>query len=86
MHRVYLHIGREWMIDHGAIIGLFPLRILDSSPEFRHLFYSWRLKGQVLGDFEEAKTIILVDTHIFLSPISPHTLWRRTERGNFGFE
>lgn len=83
---MYLHIGRDWMIPHRAIIGLFPVRILDYSPEFRHLFHSWRLKGQVLGDWDEAKTLVLTDKRIFLSSISPHTLRRRAERGDLSFE
>ena len=83
---MYLHIGRDTMIAYSAIIGLFPLRILNYAPEFRHLVHSWRLSGRVIGDWEDVKTVVLHNARIFLSSISPMTLYRRAERDGFEFE
>lgn len=83
---MYLHIGRDWMLPYGAIIGLFPYEILEASPEFRHLFHTRRIQGRVLGDPDDAKTIVLTDGDIYLSSISPHTLLRRAQRQDLQFE
>ena len=82
---MYLHIGRDWMIAHRSIIGIFPMAILDASPEFRHMCNTWRVEGRVLGRWQDAKTIVLTDEWMFLSSISPFTLLRRVER-LVGFE
>lgn len=83
---MYLHIGRDWMIPYGAIIGFFPYDILELSPELRHLFHTRRLQGLVLGDWQDPKTLILTDREVYLSAISPLTLLRRSERRGFQFE
>lgn len=77
---MYLHLGHDWMIAFDAIIAIFPRQILDMSPEFRHLFHAWRVKGRVRGDWTQAKAVILTDHTLFLSAISPKTLQRRIER------
>lgn len=83
---MYLHIGRDWMIAYRSIVGLFPMAILDASPEFRHMFYTWRVEDRVLGNPTDAKTIVLTDDRMFLSSISPYTLLRRVQRGELDYE
>jgi hypothetical protein len=83
---MYLHIGHDWMIASDTIIAIFPRPILDHSPEFRHLFHTWRIQGLVLGDWSVSKSVILTDERIFLSAISAKTLKRRTERGEWQFD
>ncbi|MCY0899656.1 MAG: DUF370 domain-containing protein [Firmicutes bacterium] len=83
---MYLHIGQDWMIAYPDIIGLFNRHILDVSPDFRHLFSRLRSEERVFGSLDTAKTLILTDRAIYLSPISTQTLQRRVERRELFFD
>ncbi|MCY0878116.1 MAG: DUF370 domain-containing protein [Firmicutes bacterium] len=83
---MYLHIGQDWMIPYADIIGLFQRQILDASPDFRHLFSRLRADERVFGNLESAKTLVLTESAIYLSPISTQTLQRRVERRELFFD
>lgn len=77
---MYLHIGHDILVPTRSIIALLNRDLLETSPEFRHLYNRLRMDGKVTGDPQEAKTVILTSETIYLSNISSQTLVRRAER------
>jgi hypothetical protein len=83
---MYLHVGHDVVIPYSAIIAWFPYDLLESSPELRHFYLTELVQGFVRGNRHDPKSLILTDDALYLSPISPLTLMRRTRRIRFEFE
>jgi len=77
---MYLHIGQDVLVAYQHIVGIFDRDLLESSTDFRHYYHRLRQNNQIVGDPELAKSVIVTPTHLYFSPISASTLWRRAER------
>lgn len=78
---MYLHIGQDWLVPYAAIIGIFRLTLIESSPEFRYHVQQMRSEGRLRGDSIDAKSVILTEEFLYFSTISTITLMKRSQRG-----
>ena len=68
---MYLHLGRDYVLNDRDVIGIFNLETTTISPRGRE-FLNYAQKHGVLADAP-------VDT-VYLSELSPAALKRRAER------
>ena len=68
---MYVHLGRDYVLNDRDIIGIFNLETTTISPRGREFLNYAQKNGAVLADSP-------VDT-IYLSELSPAALKRRTE-------
>lgn len=74
---MYLHLGRDVMVAHSRIVAILDRQVIDRSAETRQYFNRIRGAGQVFGDLNDAKSLIVLNDAIICSPISAVTLMRR---------
>ncbi|MCL6563152.1 MAG: DUF370 domain-containing protein [Firmicutes bacterium] len=82
---MYLHIGHDQTIHHRQIVAIVDRELLTRSPETRQWFNRLRGLNQIYGDEREAKSLVIVDSGVYCSPISALTLLRRAA-GHLGAE
>ena len=76
---MYIHIGGDTMVRLREIIGIFDVRVQESLdwPAF-YTHRGTRDSVVVVQPAEgDVKSLVLTDTHLYLTPISSLTLKRR---------
>ena len=82
---MYLQLGRDYVVNSRDIIGIFDLENTSTSRRTRDFLAYTQKNGAVVSLSDEIpKSFVLVDgpvETVYLSPLSPASLKRRTERG-----
>ena len=82
---MYLQLGRDYVVNSRDIIGIFDLENTSTSRRTRDFLAYAQKNGAVVSLSDEIpKSFILVDgpvETIYLSPLSPASLKRRTAKG-----
>ncbi len=81
-----VHLGEDIMVPYRRVIAILSLRAISASHDSR-TFMSWAdQRGRVFGNSSQARSAVLTDDGVYLSPISPDTLKRRLGQGSRGFQ
>ena len=76
---MYVHLGRDYVLNDRDIIGIFNLETTTISPRGREFLNYAQKNGAVVSLSDELpQSYVLADT-IYLSELSPAALKRRTE-------
>lgn len=82
---MFLHVGGDVVVNVGRVIAILNLRNgalpnTAARDQIRHLQV-----GRVLTDLAggQAKSLVLTESELFLSPISSATLKKRAEQHHF---
>ena len=82
---MYIHLGRDYVLNDRDIIGIFDLETTTTSPRGREFLNYAQKNGAVVSLSDEIpKSFVLVDgpvETVYLSPLAPASLKRRTQRG-----
>jgi extracellular matrix regulatory protein B len=77
---MFLHVGADVVVSLRRVVAIFDLRSSQSAEatrEFLQLAQSEKKVTDVAGG--DAKSLVLTDTEVFLSPISSLTLMKRAD-------
>lgn len=82
---MFLHVGGDVVVNVGQVIAILNLRSgtgpnLTGRDQVRQLQVGRRLTDLSGG---QAKSLVLTETELFLSPISSATLKKRAEQHHF---
>lgn len=77
---MFIDINENYSIDSKEIISILDFQLLNSSEKMRTLIKKNQLNDQLLGEKQEAKSIIITDHAIYYSPFSPISLKRRVNK------
>jgi len=75
---VFLHVGADVVVSLKRVVAILDLRSsasADATREFIALAHSEKTVTDIAGG--EAKSLVLTESEIFLSPISSLTLMKR---------
>lgn len=76
-----VHLGEDFMVPCQCVVAVLSLKAITSSRDSR-VFLSWAEQGgAVRGDPHRARSLVLTDEGLILSPISAETLQDRLTRG-----
>lgn len=75
---MFLHIGGDTVVPKAGIIGIFDMRAVKSSitKEFIEVVYDEGFVKDITGG-SKAKSFVITDKEVFISPISCTTLLKR---------
>jgi hypothetical protein len=78
---MYIHLGGEKMIRANEVIAIFDISTEQSSDITKSLLHEVRTnrKIDVVGN-EESKSIVISNSNIYYSPVSPSTLRKRIDQ------
>lgn len=77
---MFLHLGADVVVSIKKVIAILDLRTAGHAPETREFLQLRRGERRVLDISEgDAKSVVLTDTEIYLSPISSLTLKKRSD-------
>ena len=80
---MYIHLGRDYVLNDRDIIGIFDLETTTTSPRGREFLNYAQKNGAVVSLSDELpQSYVLADSPvdtIYLSELSPAALKRRTE-------
>ncbi|HYF80339.1 MAG TPA: DUF370 domain-containing protein [Symbiobacteriaceae bacterium] len=77
---MFLHVGADVVVSLRRVVAIFDLRssqAAEATREFLQLALSEKKVTDVAGG--DAKSLVLTDTEVFLSPISSLTLMKRAD-------
>lgn len=81
---MFVHLGGDLVIKSEKIITILDHASEQQSPENRAFMKENREQGLIRNVTEDpAKSIVVTDDVVYLSPISSHTLRRRAENMTF---
>lgn len=77
---MFLHVGADVVVSLKRVIAILDLRSSQTAEATRD-FLTLAQRGKKVTDVAggEAKSLVLTDTEIFLSPISSLTLMKRAD-------
>jgi len=79
---MYLHIGKDCVINNKEIIGLFSLEYIKNTKEYKRLYENLENMNNIINISDEDKTIIITekDNKVkgYMSNISTTTLAKRS--------
>lgn len=82
---MYLHLGRDYVVNDRDIIGIFNLETTTVSPRGREFLNHAQKNSAVVSLSDDIpQCYVLADTPvetIYLSELSPAAMKRRTEKG-----
>ena len=77
---MYVHLGRDYVLNDRDIIGIFNLETTTISPRGREFLNYAQKNGAVVSLSDELpQSYVLADSPVYLSELSPAALKRRTE-------
>lgn len=76
---MFIYIGNNELVETESIICIIDIELADFSEQNKRLIASYEKKGQVFGDKEEAKSVIITKEKIYYSPLATLTLKNRDE-------
>ena len=82
---MYLHIGQDYLVDPGSIIGIFDMDTATTQKSTRDFLKKAQEEGAVV-DLQPGmipKSFLLVDfpdNILYISPLAPATLKARSEQ------
>lgn len=77
---MFLHVGADVVVSLKRVIAIFDLRSsanAETTREFITLAHSEKKVTDIAGG--DAKSLVLTDSEVFLSPISSLTLMKRAD-------
>lgn len=76
---MFLYLGGEVVVPVREIVGIFDVR-MRLSPITKEFLHVSRDEGifKVVGGDERAKSLVVTTKEVYLSPVSCHTLKRRS--------
>lgn len=82
---MFLHVGGDVVVNVGRVIAILNLRSGGSSGQSVRDQVRQLQAGRVLTDLagDQAKSLVLTESELFLSPISSATLKKRAEQHQF---
>lgn len=75
---VFIHVGGDTIIEQRRLIAILDAQIRDAPATREFLATARRHPGVEDVTGGEAKSIIVTDRRVYLSPVSPLTLKRRS--------
>jgi hypothetical protein len=82
---VYLHLGRDYVVNTRDVLGIFNLETTTVSPRGRSFLENAQKNGAVVSLSDDLpKSYVLTDAPVetvYLSELSPAVLERRFARG-----
>ena len=83
---MYLHLGNDCSVDANTIVGVFDIDNTTVSKRGRRFLPDAEKKGQVINVSEDLpRSFIITDdgetTTVYISSISPQTLYKRAKSG-----
>lgn len=82
---MFLHVGGDVVVNVGRVIAILNLRSgEEANPPIREQIRQLQV-GRALTDLAggQAKSLVLTESELFLSPISSGTLKKRAEQHHF---
>jgi hypothetical protein len=81
---MFIHLGGDFVIRSNELIAVFDVNI-ETSSKISKAFFMHANKENVLESIgeEEAKSIIVTKTKVYLSPISSTTIKKRAQQPAF---
>lgn len=77
---MFLHVGADVVVSLGRVVAIFDLKssqTAEATREFITLAHQDKKVTDIAGG--EAKSLVLTDSEIYLSPISSLTLMKRAD-------
>jgi hypothetical protein len=76
---MFLHVGADVVVSLKQVVGIFDLRSAKGAAtrEFMKMMHHNRQVTDIAG--KDAKSLVVTDTAIYLSPISSLTLKKRAD-------
>lgn len=79
---MYLHIGKDCVINNKEIVGLFNLDYIKNTREYKALYENLEKTKDIVNKSDEDKTIIITEKKTkvkgYMSNISTTTLAKRS--------
>ncbi|QKS69599.1 DUF370 domain-containing protein [Paenalkalicoccus suaedae] len=77
---MFIHLGGDIVVKAENIITILDHHTYDDSPENKSFILAHQKKDTTVHvTKEQAKSIVVTDECVYLSPISSHTLKRRAQ-------
>lgn len=77
---MFLHIGGEHVLAKNEVIAIFDIENTTISKITKDFLKMTEEKGQIINVLNELpKSFILTNKNIYISPISPSTLFKRAK-------
>ena len=82
---MYIHLGRDYVLNDRDIIGIFNLETTTITPRGREFLNYAQKNGAVVSLSDELpQSYVLADgaveDTVYLSELSPAAMWRRAEK------
>lgn len=76
---MFIYIGNDYVVESKKIIAIFDMELVRQSKRLTSIVKTKEKDKQLYGSKSDAKSIILTEDVIYLSPLSTLTLKNRDE-------
>lgn len=76
---MFIYIGNDYVVESKKIIAIFDMELVRQSKRLTSIVKTKEKDKQLYGSKNDAKSIILTEDAIYLSPLSTLTLKNRDE-------
>lgn len=78
---MYLHLGQDVVVKSSKIMGIFDIDNTTIKKSTRNYIYTAEKKGKIetISSDLPKSFIVMTDGKVYISPISPRTLFKRKD-------